>query len=86
MTAYNIVYKYFGVLNMVNTIFIAPFWSASTEAYLKNDIAWIRNGIRKYNLLNILLFLAGLLMLIFSGPVYSLWLGEGKVLIPFHCL
>mgnify|MGYP001247395262 CR=1 FL=1 len=83
VTAYNIVYKYFGVLNMVNTIFIAPFWSASTEAYLKNDIAWIRNGIRKYNLLNILLFVAGLLMLIFSGTVYRLWLGEGKVLIPF---
>lgn len=83
VTAYNIVFKYFGMLNMINTIFIAPFWSASTEAYLKNDIKWIKNSIKKYNLLNILLIGVGLLMLIFSGTVYRLWLGEGKVVIPF---
>lgn len=83
VTAYNIVYKYFGVLNMIFVIFIAPFWSASTEAYKKNDIQWIRNGIRKYNYLNILLFLAGLVMLLFSDAVYRLWLREGKVTIAF---
>lgn len=83
VTAYNIVYKYFGVLNMVFVIFITPFWSASTEAYQKNDIQWIRNGIKKYNQLNILLFAVGLIMLIFSDTVYRLWLGEGKVNIAF---
>lgn len=83
VTAYNIVFKYFGMLNMINTIFIAPFWSASTEAYLKNDIKWIKNSIKKYNILNILLVGVGLLMLIFSGTVYRIWLGEGKVIIPF---
>jgi O-antigen/teichoic acid export membrane protein len=83
VTSYNIVFKYFGILNMVFAIFITPFWSASTEAYLKNDIQWIRNGIRKYNQLNLLLVLAGLVMLIFSSTVYRLWLGEGKVNIPF---
>lgn len=83
VTSYNIVFKYFGVLNMIFGIFILPFWSASTEAYQKNDIQWIKNGIKKYNQLNILLVLAGLAMLIFSKPVYRLWLGEGKVNIPF---
>src|SRR5690606_4841524 len=38
VTAYNIVFKYFGILNMLFVIFITPFWSASTEAYLKNDL------------------------------------------------
>jgi len=83
VTAYNIVYKYFSVLNMIFTIFITPFWSASTEAYQKNDIQWIRNGIRKYNQVNLLLVLAGVVMLIFSQTVYRLWLGEGKVDITF---
>jgi len=83
VTSYNIVYKYFGVLHMVFMIFITPFWSASTEAFLKNDIAWIRNGIRKYNLLNIGMFFAGCLMLLFSETVYGLWLGKGKVNIDF---
>jgi len=83
VTSYNIVYKYFSVLNMVFMIFITPFWSASTEAYLKNDFQWIKNGIKKYNQLNILMFLIGCLMLIFSDTVYRLWLGEGKVNIHF---
>lgn len=83
VTSYNIVYKYFSILNMVFAIFLTPFWSASTEAYQKNDIQWIKNGIKKYNQLNILMVFAGLLMLIFSGTIYRLWIGEGKVNIPF---
>jgi O-antigen/teichoic acid export membrane protein len=83
VTSYNIVYKYFGVLVMGFTIFLTPFWSASTEAYLKNDIQWIKNGIKKYNQLNVLLFLVGCIMLIFCDSVYRFWLGEGKVNIDF---
>jgi O-antigen/teichoic acid export membrane protein len=83
VTAYNIVFKYFGILNMIFIIFLTPFWSASTEAYQKNDIVWIKNGIKKYNQLNALLMLGGLVMLIFSDIVYRLWLGSGKVNIPF---
>ena len=80
VTEYNIVYKYFGILNMAFLIFVAPFWSASTEAFLKDDIQWIR----KYNLLNILFVLAGSIMLIFSEFAYKLWLGEGTVEINFQ--
>lgn len=83
VTNYNIVYKYFGMLNMIFVIFLTPFWSASTEAYLKKDIRWIKNAIKKYNKLNLLLFLVGSVMLIFSQTVYRLWLGEGTVNIGF---
>jgi len=83
VTSYNIVYKYFGMLNMVFVIFITPFWSASTEAFLKKDFQWIKNIIRRYNQLNIIIFAAGCLMLIFSGDIYNLWLGKGKVPITF---
>ena len=83
VTSYNIVYKYFSVLNMVFMIFITPFWSASTEAYFKNDLDWIKNSIKKYNLLNIGMFAIGCLMLFFSDTIYRLWLGEGKVTISF---
>ena len=83
VTSYNIVYKYFGILNMLFIIFLTPFWSASTEAYMKSDIDWIRNGIKSYGKITILLILIGLFMLIFSETAYNLWLGEGKVIIPF---
>ena len=84
VTSYNIVYKYFGILNMVFMIFITPFWSASTEAYLKKDFQWIKNGIKKYNQLNILLFIVGCAMLFFSNDIYRLWLGKGKVSINYY--
>jgi len=83
VTSYHIVYKYFGILYMITNIFLSPFWSASTEAYQKNDIQWIRNAIKRYNQLNILMILGGIVMLIFSKTFYNLWLGEGKVSITF---
>jgi O-antigen/teichoic acid export membrane protein len=83
VTAFNIVFKYFGVLLMVFTIFLAPFWSASTEAYIKKDIQWIKNSIKKYNQLNIGILLVGIIMLVFSGTIYRLWLGKGTVDIGF---
>ncbi len=83
VTSYQIVYRYFGVMIMVFTIFLTPFWSASTEAFLKNDIQWIKNAIKRYNQLNIIMVVIGLIMLVSSGTVYRLWLGEGKVHIDF---
>lgn len=83
VTSYNIVYKYFGLLNMVFLIFLTPFWSASTEAYQKNDLQWIKNAIKKYSQLNFIMAFIGCLMLVFSKIIYRLWLGEGKVNIDF---
>ncbi len=68
---------------MVFMIFLTPFWSASTEAYQKGDFQWIRNGIKRYNQLNLLMIVAGILMLVFSETIYRVWLGEDKVSIGF---
>lgn len=81
VTAYNVVFRYFGIPYMVFNIFLAPFWSASTEAFQKNDIKWIKNGVKRYNQLHALILLGTILMLVFSAPFYRLWLGEGKVVV-----
>jgi len=83
VTAYNVVYKYFGIPYMIFNIFLIPFWSASTEAYQKKDIKWIKNGIKRYNQLGLLMLFGTVIMLIFSTPFYRLWLGEGKVVVAF---
>jgi len=83
VTSYNIVYKYFGILQMASAIFVAPFWSASTEAYLKNETDWIKNSMKRYNYLNLVLVAVGLIMLLLSQNIYSLWLGKGTVKIDF---
>ncbi|MCC5939707.1 MAG: MATE family efflux transporter [Lunatimonas sp.] len=82
VTSYNIVYKYFNILGMAFGIFLSPFWSASTDAFLKNDIAWIRTAIQKYMLLIGLLVFVGVGMLLISPQVYEIWL-KGQVQIDF---
>lgn len=76
VTNYNIAYKYFSILNMIFAIIISPFWSASTEAYLKKDYVWIKSILSRYNKSFILLTLLGLLMLVFSNYVYNIWIGK----------
>ena len=79
VTSYNIVFKYFGVLDMLFLIFLSPFWSASTEAFSKMDLSWIKNAVKKYNLLAFGLTGLGIVMLLFADDVYRIWLGEGTV-------
>lgn len=83
VTNYNIVYKYFNILTMVLTMFLAPLWSASTDAFYKNDIQWIKNALTKYIQLSVLLMLGGAVMLLFSNQVYAIWL-KGNVDIDFN--
>ena len=83
VTAYNIVFKYFGILNMIYAIFLTPFWSASTEAFLKNEISWIKNSMKKYSFINYSLFAISILMLLFSNFIYDFWIGKDKVHIDF---
>lgn len=58
------------------TIFIAPIWAATTEAYAKKDFKWIRNIVHKYLLIWVGLACVGALMLLFSTYIYKLWLGQ----------
>ncbi|MDR0505325.1 MAG: MATE family efflux transporter [Dysgonamonadaceae bacterium] len=83
VTDYNIVYKYFHVLNMGFMILLTPFWSASTEAFHKNDFAWIKNMTKKYSIFLLLFIFAGALMLPVSPFAYDLLAGENVVSIPF---
>jgi O-antigen/teichoic acid export membrane protein len=82
VTAYNIVFKYFGVVSMLFGIAVAPFWSAFTDAFHKNEFDWIKNSARKLVGIWILASAVTVLMLIVSQPVYKLWVGN-KVAVPF---
>lgn len=83
VTAYNIVHKYFGMPQMLFLIFLTPFWSASTEAFVKGDLEWIKASIKKYTFLYLLLVVGGGLMLILANPMYDLWLGKDTIDIDF---
>lgn len=82
VTPYNIAFQYFSVLMMIFSILISPFWSAFTEAWTLNDIEWIKKIMGKLKSVWKILFLVGIVMLVFSKSIYHLWIGD-KVSISY---
>lgn len=81
VTSYNIVQRYFGVIPMLTNILIAPMWSATTDAYTRGDLQWIRNINRKINLMLLGVIIILIIMVIASPIVYRFWIGD-KIDIP----
>ena len=71
VTVYNTAHKYFSMLSMAFTIIVAPFWSAYTEAWVKQEIQWIKNTISKLLKIWTALSLGGVLMLLGADIFYG---------------
>ena len=81
VTTYNVAFKYFNAINALFVIAITPYWSAFTEATIKNDTAWM---IQTYHYLQKLwagLVAIVIVMIIVAEPVYALWIGN-RVVVP----
>lgn len=76
VTSYNVGYKYFNILTMVWAILISPLWVATTDAFVKDDLQWIRNAQRKYLLFWCGFVCVGIIMLAISKFVYHIWIGD----------
>ena len=64
------------------TIITTPFWTAYTDAFHKNDFAWIKRITKKLTIIWGLSIFAVIGMLIFSDVFYKLWIGN-QIKIPF---
>jgi O-antigen/teichoic acid export membrane protein len=76
VTDYNIVYRYFNIPIMIIMVVLSPFWSAFTDAFIKEDKVWMKNllkAIRK--IFGYLVFLATIMLLI-SPFAYRIWIGK----------
>ena len=82
VTVYNIAYKYFGIITMIFTIYITPFWSAFTDAWVNRDLAWIKKTMKRNFIFWLLTVFGTLIFLGIAGPFYKVWVGD-KVTIPF---
>lgn len=82
VTVYNVAYKYFYLAPMVFNVIIAPFWSAFTEAYVKQEYGWIKGMMKKLVLIWAGLSSVVVLMIIFSDFVYKIWVGK-DIEVPF---
>jgi O-antigen/teichoic acid export membrane protein len=82
VTIYNIAYKYFNYIPIIFFVILTPMWSAYTEAYVKDDLEWIKNAINKILKIWILLSIFVIIMILTANKIYDLWLNS-KVKVPF---
>jgi O-antigen/teichoic acid export membrane protein len=76
VTPYQIAYRYISLSMVLFTIFCMPFWNATTDAYERNDMAWIRKASRKMNWMVASIAALLLLMIVASPWVYKIWIGD----------
>ncbi|MEZ0609819.1 lipopolysaccharide biosynthesis protein [Fibrella sp. WM1] len=87
VTDYSVVFRYYNAINSFFFIIISPFWSAFTEAYVKNELDWVKRSYRrlKFSWLLTLVAIASLLLL--APLIYEIWLGSAFVIDwPLHGL
>lgn len=76
VTPYQIAYRYISLSMIVFTIICMPFWNATTDAYERNDIVWIRKANQKMNWMIAGITVLLLCMIIVSPWVYQIWIGD----------
>lgn len=76
VTEYNIAYKYFSISHLVIAIILSPFWSAFTDAYNKQDYAWMKNVKRKLEIIWMISIIVIFIMLCLSNWFYKIWIGN----------
>lgn len=81
---YNLAFKYVSLLTMIFNIAITPVWSATTDAYVRKDFAWIKKTLLQSKKICLVTISIGLVMLAVSNYVYSLWLGKGAIDISYY--
>lgn len=82
VTPYQIVHRYFVPVLVLFTIVTTPYWSATTDAYQRGDMEWVRRARRRTGRVQLLLTALAAAMVACSPWVYHIWIGD-MVHIPF---
>lgn len=82
VTEYNIAQRYFSLIITFFLVVIAPYWSAVTNAYVKNDFVWIRKSTNKLFQFVIVSVFVVFIMYLISDWFYSIWIGKDIIINP----
>ncbi|MDQ6722762.1 MAG: oligosaccharide flippase family protein [Thermoproteota archaeon] len=83
VTFYNIAYRLFSIVVILQSMIVTPLWPAFTDAYILNDFHWIKKTISLINRWNILLCFITFLILFACGWIYKIWIGP-SLQIPYE--
>lgn len=73
--SYDVVFKIFSIITMVHALIVTPLWSAYTDAYVKQDIMWIKKILQKLNWLMVPVIIMVLILGINIDFIVKLWIG-----------
>lgn len=76
VTDYDIVFKIFSLVTIAHGLIMAPLWSAYTDAYRKQDLAWIRQMLRRQLQVFGGLTVVVLLLALSTHKIVDLWIGD----------
>ncbi len=76
VVAYNISFKYFGLLSQVQLVLLTPYWSRFTTAFVTEDFQWIKATMNRLMVLTIFLIIGVGFMYLIAPMVYKLWIGK----------
>ena len=79
VTPFQVTYRYFSIVLVIFNVIYMPFWNATTDAYERGDIEWIRQATRRLRIITIGIALGMFVMILCSDLVYSIWVGDGIV-------
>ncbi|WP_337866521.1 MATE family efflux transporter [Ignavibacterium sp.] len=82
VTIYNIAHKYFFFITLIFNVFLSPFWSAFTDAFVKNDFQWIKQVVKRLVQIWTLLSSITIVMIFASDFIYKIWIRE-SIVVPF---
>lgn len=81
VTPYQIAYRYFSMVMLLFTIISTPYWTATTDAWERGDVEWIKGSRRGMDKIIIAMAAMLAIMVAVSQPVYRIWVGS-EVEIP----
>lgn len=73
VTPYNIAFKYFSIITLAWGIIMAPLWSAFTHAATMQDFLWIKNTLKKLNILALVTFFVIFVMILIGKTIICFW-------------
>jgi O-antigen/teichoic acid export membrane protein len=76
------LYKYYSATSIIINIVLATYWSAFTNAFALNNIAWIKTSINRLIKIAALFLIIIIAQVLLAGPVFKIWVGD-KIQVPF---
>ncbi|MBR1462500.1 MAG: hypothetical protein IJ604_03855 [Prevotella sp.] len=77
---YQITYRYFSIVLTLFIVVNTPFWSATTDAYARKDLEWIRISKKRMEKVLAVVSISIIFMICISQFVYHIWVHDEVVI------